>query len=458
MYRVSSAILVALSLAGCTTLGPTYVAPGISTAATYGAAGASGAKAVTATTKWWRSLNDSTLNALVEAGLAQNLTVAQAVERVVAARASAAASGIGLPTGSASAQSTGSGTSVTSTDVVNAAGLDASWELDLFGGLAKRREAAQASIDAATEEANMARLSLIADIASAYVEARGYQDRIYIAQSTLESQNQTQALTLKQSQLGEASRLDLAQITGDVSSTAAAIPTLEIALSESIHRLGVLLGREPSALKSMFATSAEIPRLGTSVTPGIPADLMRDRPDIRQAERALAEATANIGVAEADLYPSLTLSGNLSVSTATSWNLGPSISLPIFNRGQLKATVRLEESEARQAYLAYRQTVLESVEEVENALVGFSKQQTRRVQLARSYASYSEAADISSSLYEAGETTLFEVLTAQRSLYSTRDSLAQSSVAVALQYIALCKALGGGWDIASSTQTAQVRS
>ncbi|RYG57572.1 MAG: hypothetical protein EON56_02235 [Alphaproteobacteria bacterium] len=164
-----------------------------------------------------------------------------------------------------------------------------------------------------------------------------------------------------------------------------------------------------------------------------------------------------MGVAEADLYPSLTLTGNLAVSTATSWSLGPSLSLPIFNRGALKATVRLEESDARTAYLTYRQTVLEAVEEIENALVGFSKQQTRRSELAKSYASYTEATDIADQLFRAGSSTLLNVLTAQRSLYSSRDSLAQSSVAVAIQYINLCKALGGGWDLSSRT-SAETRS
>lgn len=451
MFRVTTTLATTLLLAGCTTLGQPYVAPTVDANARYGAALAGRPKSVTANTMWWRAFNDSQLNALIEAGLKQNLTVAQAVERVIAARETAAASGIGLPTGSASGSAAAEGNSAGGdAELTRSTTATLNWEIDLFGGLAKRREAAQASIDAATEEANMARLTLIGDIATAYVEARGYQDRIHIARTTLESQNQTLALTRKQNEVGVVTRLDVTQLAGDVASTAASIPALEISLNESIHRLGVLLGQQPSALKSMFATATQIPRLSGSVQAGIPSDLMRDRPDIRQAERTLAEAVADIGVAQADLYPSLTLAGNLSVSSATTWSLGPTLSLPIFNRGALKATVRLEESDARQAYLAYRETVLEAVEEIENALVGFSKQQARRSELARSYTSYTEATDIADDLYRAGDTTLLDLLTAQRSLYTARDSLAQSSVAVATQYIILCKALGGGWNISGA--------
>ena len=449
MLRSTTSILLAFALAGCTTLGPAYNAPVISAAATYGSR-AAGAKTITAQGQWWRAFSDATLNRLVEAGLAQNLTVAQAVERVVAARASAVSTGLNnLPSGSAMVEGSASGIAPGPVQYSASGNASPSWEIDLFGGLAKRREAAQATLDAAIEEANGARLSLIGDIARNYLLARGYQDRLQIARSTLDGQNRTLSVTRQQNEAGLTSNLDLAQLQGDVSTTAASIPTLEIALSEAIHRLGVLLGQEPKALQGLFNDASQIPRLNASVAPGIPADLMRDRPDIRQAERRLAAATADIGVAEADLYPSLSLSGNLSVSTATSWSIGPTLSLPIFNRGQLEQTVLIEESQGRETYLAYRQTVLEAVEEVENALVGLSKQQTRRSQLANSYTSYAKATELADERYAAGETTLLTLLTAQRSLYSARDSLAQSTVDVGLQYIALSLALGGGWDMAA---------
>lgn len=450
MLRSTTTIVLVFTLAGCTTLGPTYMAPDIDAAARYGS-GLAGAKSITAQVQWWKAFNDPVLNRLVETGLGQNLTVAQAVERVVAARESAAATGLNtLPSGTTLAQGTASGTSASGdVQLESSATASLSWEIDLFGGLARQREAAKATLDASIEEANGARLSLIGEIARNYLQARGYQDRLHIARSTMEAQNRTLSVTEQQNAAGLTSTLDLAQLRGDVSTTAATIPTLEISLSESIHRLGVLLGQSPSSLNGLFSSSAQIPRLSGSVSPGVPADLMRDRPDIRQAERQLAAATADIGVAEADLYPSLTLSGSFSVASATSWSLGPSLSLPIFNRGQLKATVLIEESEARQAYLAYRQTVLEAVEEVENALVGLSKQQVRRSQLANSYTAYSEASELAEERYTAGETTLLTLLTAQRSLYSARDSLAQSTVDVGLQYIALSLALGGGWDMTS---------
>lgn len=449
MLRSPTSILLVFALAGCTTLCPAYNAPVISAAATYGAR-AAGAKTITAQVQWWRAFNDARLNQLVEAGLAQNLTVAQAVERVVAARASAVSSGLNnLPSGTTLAEGSASGSGSSSLQYNASGNASLSWEIDLFGGLARQREAARATLDAAIEEANGARLSLIGDIARNYLQARGYQDRLHIARSTLEAQNRTLNVTQQQNEAGLTSNLDLAQLQGDVSTTAASIPTLEIALSAAIHRLGVLLGQEPKALQGMFNDGSQIPRLNGSVAPGVPADLMRDRPDIRQAERRLAAATAEIGVAEADLYPSLSLSGNLSVSTATNWSIGPALSLPVFNRGQLKQTVLIEESQARETYLAYRQTVLEAVEEVENALVGLSRQQARRGQLANSYTSYAQATGLANERYAAGETTLLTLLTAQRSLYSARDSLAQSTVEVGVHYIALSLALGGGWDMAA---------
>ena len=450
--HVPSVMFLAVALTGCTTLGQTYVAPTINQAARYSNGGTSGSKTVTAEAQWWRSFNDATLNNLVERGLAQNLTVAQAVERVVAARQSAIAAGLNnLPSGSTVAQSTASGsTRAGSSEVVHNLSTSFSWELDLFGGLAKEREAALATLDASVEEANGARLSLIGEIARTYIQARGYQDRLHIARSTLQAQNRTLDVTRQQNEAGVTSALDLAQLQGDVSTTAAAIPSLEIALSESIHRLGVLLGQEPSALEGTFNDGAQIPRTAATVSAGIPADLLRDRPDIRQAERELAAATADIGVAEADLYPGLSLGGNFTLASIATWSIGPSLSVPVFNRGQLKANVLLEESQARQAYLAYRSTVLVAVEEVENALVGFSKQQSRRSQLATSYTSYSQATELAEERYTVGETTLLTLLTAQRSLYSARDSLAQSSVEVALQYVSLSLALGGGWAITSA--------
>jgi len=446
VLRLSSYVVLAVTLSGCTTL-TQYSAPSIKATARY-AAQPVGAKSITAQVKWWHTFNDKTLNRFVETGLVESLTVAQAVERVVAARQSAAAAGLsGLPSGTTIAEASASGRSNTDeVQVTQTINGSLNWEIDLFGGIARKREAASATLDAAIEEANGARLSLIGEVARTYVQARGYQDRLHIARSTLAAQNRTLDVTRQQNDAGVTSDLDLAQLQGDVSTTAATIPSLEIALSETIHRLGVLLGQQPSALVELFNNGAQIPRVTAAVAAGIPADLMRDRPDIRQSERLLASATADIGVAEADLFPSLSLSGNLSLSTISTWTLGPSLSLPIFNQGQLRATVRLEESQARQSYLAYRQTVLEAVEDVENALVGFSKQQTRRKQLAISYASYSKATELAEERYKVGETTLVTLLTAQRSLYSARDALAQSSVDVALQYVSLSLALGGGWD------------
>jgi multidrug efflux system outer membrane protein len=267
---------------------------------------------------------------------------------------------------------------------------------------------------------------------------------------------QTEELTRLQLEVGAGTSLDVLQASGDVSSTAANIPSLEISLAESIHALSVLIGQEPSALGGLFESSASVPRLSASISPGIPADLVRNRPDIRSAERALAAATARIGVAEADLYPSFSLTGTLtalaSTTASTSWSFAPGINLPIFNAGARKAAVNLAESSVREQYLAYRQAVLSAMEDVENALVAYGKQGERRAHLSQSVARYSEAVELLRTSYEDGNASLLELLTAQSSLYSAEDALVQANAALATQYVALCKALGGGWDIASSAQ------
>lgn len=448
MPKIYAALILSVGLTGCATVGIDYKSPDIDPSIRYAAVGTADGQAITPNTQWWKSFNDPQLNGLIERGLAQSLTVAQALERVMVAQENAFQAGVAAaPALTANAQASASGNS-TANAVATSQSLSTSlsWQFDLFGSVARRKEATLASLDAATEEANGARLTLIGEIAKTYIQARGYQDRLNIARTTLEAQNQTLAVTRRQAEQGVATDLDVAQISADVASTGATIPNLEISLSQSTHRLSVLLGDQPSALRPLFNTGGQIPRVTGGVAAGVPANLLRNRPDIRQAERQLAAATAEIGVAEADLYPSLGLAGNFSVAATTSWSLSPSISLPIFNRGKLRSTVRIEESQARQSYLAYQQAILEAVEEVENALVAFDRQQVRRARLSESYTHNSRAAEIAQQRYAAGETGLLTLLTSQRSFYSARDSLAQSSVDLGVQYIALTLALGGGWD------------
>lgn len=448
--RFASAGATIVLLAGCSSLGLDYAKPELRLSAAYVGASPAGST-VTAETNWWTAFGDKQLNAYVAAGLAQNLTVLQAIERVTAARATARINGVSFqPTVNGSVSGSASGNGATDTITTSRSGsIDASWELDLFGAGKRTREAQAANLQAAEEAVNGARLTLIGDIASAYINIRTYQRRLALAKASLETQTATTDVVRKQVEAGAATELALSQSVGQQQSTAAGIPSLEAALQQSINALAVLLGQEPSEIQATFRKAGSIPRAAGSIGKGVPADLLRSRPDIRQAERELASAVADIGVKEAGLYPSLTLSGALSVTGSVgAWSLAPSLTLPIFNRDRLTANVDLAKSTARGQYLAYRETVLGAVRDVEDALVAYGREKSRRASLAASVAAYSMAAQLSKQLYEGGTATYSELLNAQAAQQSAENALAQSDAQLALDYIGLAKALGGGWQLA----------
>jgi multidrug efflux system outer membrane protein len=443
---VSTSLVVLL--AGCSTLGMDYAQPQITLSNAYAQKGSTG-PAVTAETRWWSAFGDKTLDGLIDEGLAQNLTVAQALENIAAARATARINGVSYdPTvnGSASASASGNFDNASSVTHSRNAAIDASWEVDFFGTAKRNRDVQAANIDAAIEGANAARLTLIGDIARTYVNIRTYQRRLSLAKASLNTQQETTGVVQKRFEAGASTALAVAQSEGQSQTTAASIPSLEVALQQSINALAVLLGKEPAALKGKLGGSGSIPVVRKSIGAGVPADLLRNRPDVRQSERALAAAVSKIGIAEADLYPSLTLSGTLSTTgDVSSWSFLPTLSLPIFNRDKLTGSVDLAKSTAKSDYLAYRAAVLGSVQDVEDALVAYSKERTRRAALAAAVDSYSKAQELSQSLYKAGSADYSEVLTAQASLQSAQDALAQSDATLATAYITLAKALGGGW-------------
>lgn len=450
--RFASAGAAIVLLAGCSSLGLDYAKPEMRLSSAYVGASPAGST-VSSETAWWTAFGDKQLNAFVSAGLAQNLTVLQAIERVTAARATARINGVSFQP-SVNGTASGSASGNTATDVITtsrSASIDASWELDLFGAGKRSREARVADVQAAEEAVNGARLTLIGDIASAYVNIRTYQRRLALAKASLETQTATTDVVRKQVEAGAATELALSQSVGQQQSTAAGIPSLEAALQQSINALAVLLGQEPSQIQASFRKSGSIPRAAGSIGKGVPADLLRSRPDIRQAERELTSAVADIGVKEADLYPSLTLSGALSVTgNVGAWSLAPSLTLPIFNRDRLTANVDLAKSTARGQYLAYRETVLGAVRDVEDALVAYGREKSRRASLAASVAAYSKASQLSKQLYESGSATYSELLNAQAAQQSAENALAQSDAQLALDYIGLAKAFGGGWQIAGN--------
>ncbi|WP_340115523.1 efflux transporter outer membrane subunit [Pelagibius sp. 7325] len=465
--RSALAAFLALGLAGCA-VGPDYRTPEIAVPAQWGSAGAETPPAAPQLSEWWQRLDDPLLTQLLGEAVADNLDVATAKAQIREARASyRQAGGARYPSLDGSASATRGGTA----DSSNAsgqyqAGFDASWELDLFGANRRAVEAAKYGLDAAEEELRATLLTLVGDIASNYVEARGFQARIAYARQTAEAQRETETLTRIKFEAGAASAVDVANAAGQASSTEAAIPTLETAYAEAVHRLGVLTGRAPAALKERLADVRPIPTPPLPIATGVPADLLLARPDVRLAERQLAQSTALIGQAEAARYPSISLGGSLSTSAATlgdiaggtsiSWLVGPTLTVPIFNAGQLESAVEVTEAQRDQSFIAFRAAVLTALEDVENAAVSLTQERLRYDALRESAAAFGEALRLARALYQTGATDFLDVLDAERSLYSAQDALIQSETAITTDYIALNKALGGGWDGAIDSSRPEV--
>ncbi|WP_425339138.1 efflux transporter outer membrane subunit [Azorhizobium doebereinerae] len=482
-------IALAPALAACV-VGPDYAPPPIAMPLTFNAASKAQSKKPPELHAWWRRLRDPMLDTLVNEAVAANLDVATAKSSIRQARATRAQQASNLfptLTGSGSVireQNATSGTTTsssgtsstvtvdtgsnsgTTTDTQWQGGFDASWELDLFGGNKRAVEAATRALEASDEQLRDTLVTLIGDVTTYYVQARGYQARIDLATRTAVSQRETAALTKRKFEAGSASAVDVAKAVAQAASTEADIPSLQISYAQSVHRLGVLLGREPAALMAQMNRSKPIPAPPARIAAGVPADILTARPDVRAAERQLAQYTASLGNATAQLYPSVSLTGSVATTalkagdlakgSTISWSFGPSISIPIFNGGNLQAGVDLAAAQRDQYYIALRSSVLTALEDVENALVALSRERVRAKSLDESATAYDEAARLSRALYQTGGSSFLDVLDAERSLYTAQDTLLQSRVLIATDYISLHKALGGGWDGRMDTKTPEV--
>ncbi len=419
--------------------------------------------------RWWERLNDPLLNALIEEAVQGNLDVATAKAKIRQARAGYRKAGGALEPvvdGTSSATKSRSYTDGASSTSQFEVGFDASWELDLFGANRRALEAARYGLDAAQHELRATLLTMIGDISSYFVEARGYRARIALARETAKSQRETAALIRSKFEAGASSAVDMANAVGQASSTEATIPALEVSYAEAVHRLSVLTGRTPTFLSARMSGGDIIPEPPFPIPAGVPANLLLARPDIRVAERQLAQYTAQIGEAEAARYPQIRLTGSLSTASSRfgdlantssiSWWIGPTISVPIFNGGQLKEAVKEAEALRDQYYIAFRAAILIALEDVENALISLQQERIRYAALTESMEAYRDATNLSQSLFRAGSFSFLDALDAERSFYSAEDSVIQSRIATTKYYIALCKALGGGWDGAIDTEKPEV--
>lgn len=408
---------------------------------------------------WWTVLNDPTLNQLIDQALAQNKTVRQASARVLEARARRGIAAASLwPTVGASAGATRSDSDIGSVADENYdAGLDAGWEIDLFGGKRRSLEAATASLAATEADLRDVLITLLGDVALNYVNVRTAQARLTYAERNLESQREVVDITGWRAEAGLATVLDVEQAKSSYAQTLAALPSLESSLEASKNRLAVLTGQTPGALEAVLTERKPIPVAPTEVVSSVPADVLRRRPDIRSAERALAAQTAQVGVATAELYPSLSLSGSIGVTAGSASDLlsdglqsnryGLTLSMPIFRAGALRQNIKAQNAVVDQALAAYEATVLGAYEEVENALTDWVNEQRRHAALIDAATSARIASELALTQYNSGLVDFQTVLTADRQLISSEDSLAVSDGELTSNLIRLYKALGGGWSV-----------
>lgn len=338
--------------------------------------------------------------------------------------------------------------------------LDAFWEIDVFGGVRRSVEAAEADYEASIEEQRAVILALTGAVAATYIELRGLQGRIQAVLGNLAAQRETRALTQAQRDVGLASDLDVERARALVATSASELPLLQTAASASVHRLGVLLGEPPEALTFELETSAPIPTAPSEVLVGLPVDLLRRRPDLGRAERELAAATARIGEAKADLYPRFTLTGSVGLRSEDVKNLmtgsydfasiGPNVIWPIFAGGRIMANIDVQEARTEAALARYEQTLLLALEDVENALVRYAREQVRRSELLEAVDANREAAVLARRLHASGLIEFLDVLVAERSLLESEDRLLASETAVSTSLVSLYVALGGGWQAAEA--------
>lgn len=437
---------------------------------------------------WWVSFNDSLLTDLIRRSEFGNLDLQAAVGRVAEARAiRGVAKGGYWPdivlggaysyqklseNGLQGAQvgepddGTGGGASSLLADPFDSwtAGLSLSWEIDLFGRIRRTVEAADAQLQASVEDYRDVLVTLYAEVGSAYVDARAFQTRLDFATQNVSAQENSLELTRDRFNAGLTSALDVAQAEQNLAQTRSTIPALEIGLEAALNRLAVLLGEAPGSLHDELQEHTGLPQPDDMVAYGIPADLLRRRPDIRQAERLLASQTARIGIATADLYPTLSLGGSVGLEAldfddlgdggSVFWSIIPKISWPIFTGGKIRNRIRAEEARTAQALAAYEKTVLTALEEVQNALVAYGQEKMRRDRLREAVDASQRAVDLVETQYLSGLTNFQNFLDSQRSLFRQQDELAESSGQVRNNLIALNRALGGGWSPSKAEMTA----
>lgn len=454
------------ALVGCMTVGPDYQPPTPSLLAAWSRD--SGAGVTPATTndsvqlsRWWSVFKDPILTELMERARTGNQDVRQAEARLRQARAQRnQAQAARMPTVAANAsarrsrgsEETGSG----QTASMFANRFDASWEMDLFGAQRRQIESAQATLEASQEEVRDAQVSLFAEVALNYVEVRLYQARLAITATNLAAQSETYAMARWRQQASLVTQLDVDQARLSLEQTRSEIPSLQTGLEQAENQLATLLGQAPGSLKAVLDGPSVLPTPAGEIAVGVPADVLRRRPDVRRAERRLAAQTAQIGVAQAARYPDFTLSGSIGLEALTVGNLytvgartaqaAVQAGWTLFDGGRIRQTVEIQTALQEEALGVYEAAVLTAMQEVEDALVAYANEQDRRRALREAVVAGQSAFELARNKYASGLVDFQAVLNTQQALLTVQDKLASSDAEVVSHLIRLYKALGGGWN------------
>jgi len=458
-------VLILTALTGCAKVGPNYEKPQVETVMqeTWNqpedpALVPSGEDIK----QWWNVFNDPELTELILIAGEKNHDMRIAVSRVNEARAR-----LGIAEGNKAPVVNVGGDVMRNENSKNlgyqsgaqtrhTVGVDASWEIDLFGKISRTTEAAGADLQVSEEDRTDVMISLYAEVAKTYLSLRTYQARLAAADGNIQTQKGMLKLTQSKFIHGLSTDLDVAQAERVLANSEADVPPLRIELARSINTLGILIGQPPNSLWEQLKTVKPIPLPPEKVTVGIPANLLRQRPDIRRSERQLAAQTARIGVATADLYPTFSLVGSFGFSSLNAgdllnpasqmFSLGPSFRWNIFDRDRIRNQIKVEDDRTDQALIIYERTILNALNEVENSMTAFLEQRIQAAALIKSVSASKRALTLSTKLYKDGLSDFQNVLDAQRALFDVDNKMAAAEGEAVINLVALYKALGGGWD------------
>jgi multidrug efflux system outer membrane protein len=466
-------IACALLLGGCSAVGPDYEGAPASTAEVsaefeVAAQPDSTVSSATPAGAWWQLLNDSELDGLIEQATAANYDLRVAVANVEAARAGLALVStrqVPLINARGAVREARNATAVlpianaddrAPTTTRGVFSLDLSWEIDLFGRVRRSIEAADADLAAQSALRDQVLVAVLAQVVSSYIDLRGAQVRMAVAERNVAVQTQTLDLVAVLSAEGAATELDVARARTQLLTSQATIPSLRAAAAAALNRLTTLTGRAPGQLSDLLQSPRGLPQLPSLVAIGKPADLLRRRPDILAAERSLAAASARIGVATADLFPTVTLDGlvgvagaplsNLTAAGAPTFELGPTVTWNVFDREASYARIRQSDSVAAAALVRYQATVTQALEELDTAVRSWGQERARQTQLKAAQVESARASELARLRYQEGVEDFLSVLDAERNLLLIEDQLSLSEINLAQELVNIHRALGGGWD------------